>query len=353
MSISTKNYGVTHDGRPVERIELTAGSTRAVVINLGARLLEMWVPDRDGVVADIVLGYPDVPAHEAGTAYFGATCGRFGNRIRRGRFELDGTVHRLTVNEGLNHLHGGTVGFDQHLWKVIDIQSNSVRMRLELPDGDQGFPGALVAEMQLTLGEGSLDIVMTATADRTTVINMVHHSYWNLAGASSGNVLEQELQIDSDFYTPVDDELLPTGEILSVAGTPFDFRRRTAIGKAIREVDHGGAGRSAPAGYAGYDHNWILRKAAGEMGPCVWARDPKSGRQMTLRTNEPAVQFYPAGYLSDEVIGKHGGSYAPFQGFTLETQRFPDGPNFAHFPSCKLSPGEVYEHVMEFRFTTD
>jgi aldose 1-epimerase len=226
-------------------------------------------------------------------------------------------------------------------------------MRLELPDGDQGFPGALVAEMQLTVGEGSLDIVMTATADRTTVINMVHHSYWNLAGASSGNVLEQELQIDADFYTPVDDELMPTGEILSVAGTPFDFRRRTAIGKAIREVDHGGAGRSAPAGYAGYDHNWILRKAAGEMGPCVWARDPKSGRQMTLRTNEPAVQFYPAGYLSDEVIGKHGGSYAPFQGFTLETQRFPDGPNFAHFPSCKLSPGEVYEHVMEFRFTTD
>jgi aldose 1-epimerase len=350
MSITIDHYGFTSDGRPVQRIELVAGSTRAVVLDLGARLLEMWVPDRDGVAGDIVLGYPDVPAHEAGTAYFGATCGRFGNRIRRGRFELDGETHQLSINEGLNHLHGGQVGFDRYVWEIVETQDDSVLFRLELPDGDQGFPGALVAEMRLTIGEGRLDIVMTATTDRPTIVNMVHHSYWNLAGASSGDVLGQELQIHADFYTPVDDELMPTGEIRSVAGTPFDFRKPTPIGKAIRDVNHGGAGRSAPAGFAGYDHNWVLRKAAGDMGPGVWARDPKSGRQMTLRTNEPAVQFYPGGYLSADVTGKHGGPYAPFQGFTLETQRFPDAPNFGHFPSCKLLPGELYEHVMEFRF---
>lgn len=353
MSVTIDHYGVTSDGREVRRIELTAGSTRAVMIDLGARLLELWVPDRTGASADIVLGYPDVAAHEAGTAYFGATCGRFGNRIRRGQFELDGERHQLSINEGLNTLHGGEVGFDRHIWTIVETTSNSVNFRLDLPDGDQGFPGAMVAEMRMTVGDGSLDIVMSATADRRTVINMVHHSYWNLAGASSGDVLDHELRIDADFYTPVDDELMPTGEVRLVAGTPFDFREPTPIGRSIRDVDHAGAGRSAPAGYAGYDHNWVLRMAPGDMGSCVWVRDPKTGRQMTLRTNEPAVQFYPGGYLSADVIGKHGGSYAPFQGFTLETQHFPDSPNFGHFPSTQLAPGERYEHVMEFRFSAE
>jgi aldose 1-epimerase len=193
---------------------------------------------------------------------------------------------------------------------------------------------------------------MSAETTKPTVMNMVNHAYWNLAGAASGDVLDHELSIDADFFTPVDDELLPTGEVRAVEGSAFDFRHRTPVGREIRRVGSG-PGRTAPAGFAGYDHNWVLRGEPGSIRRCMTAVDRSSGRAMELWTNEPGVQLYTGGYLSNEVIGKHGGAYAPFQGFTLETQRFPDSPNIAHFPSSRLAPGERYEHVMRFRFSTE
>jgi aldose 1-epimerase len=346
-------YGTTSDGRTVHSVKLRAGDTTATFLDYGARLLELWLPDRAGRLADVVLGYSDIAAHEAGTAYFGATCGRYANRIRGGRFRLgDEDVH-VDVNEGPNHLHGGHVGFDRHVWTFETDGDDRVRFQLLRPDGDQGFPGAVRVGVDVLLGSRSLDITMSAQTTRLTVMNMVNHAYWNLAGAASGTVLDHLLCIDADFYTPVDTELLPTGEVRRVEGTPYDFRRPTPIGREIRHVVHDAPGRAAPGGLAGYDHNWVLREASGELRRCATAVDPTSGRAMELWSNEAGVQMYTAGYLSSDVIGKHGEPYAPFQGFTLETQRFPDSPNIGHFPSARLAPGERYEHVMSFRFSTD
>ena len=352
MGVSVSEYGIL-DGEPVRLITLDNGDIRAVFIDLGARLLELHVPDRRGDTADVVLGYPDIGAHVPGPAYFGATCGRFSNRIRRGRFVLDGAEFDLPVNEGLNHLHGGTVGFDQHRWPFkTDEAVNEVRFELESPDGDQGYPGALQITTTYRLDGRTLTIAMAAVTDAPTVINMVHHSYWNLGGHDAGDVLGHEVRLASDLYTPVDDELIPTGEVLSVAGTPFDFRDGAALGARIAEVDHGGAGRSAPAGFAGYDHNWVLRGQVGWMRDGVEVTEPRSGRKLLLRTTEPAVQLYTGGYLAG-VPGKAGARYQPFAGFTLETQRFPDSPNIGHFPSSVLRPGERYDHRMELVFSTD
>jgi aldose 1-epimerase len=353
MSITREPYGTTAEGENVDRITIEVGAARAVFLDLGARLLELWVPDKDGCPGDVVLGYPDVASHESGGAYFGATCGRYANRIRRGRFQLDGQAVQVSVNEGPNHLHGGVRGFDSHVWKVTATDHRSITFSLASPDGDQGFPGAadMLARYEFdTRADGSttMDVTMSATVDHATVMNMVNHSYWNLTGSSSTDVLDHRLTIDADFYTPVDDELLPTGEVRLVGGTPFDFRESTPIGARIRDVDHAGAGRPSPAGFAGYDHNWVLRGQAGSMRRCVSVWDPASGRTLELWTNEPAVQFYTGGYLSSDVPSKHGGGHVPFQGFTLETQRFPDSPNIGHFPSARLEAGGRYEHRMHF-----
>lgn len=357
MAAQVEHYGTTGDGRAVQRITLRCGDYRAVFIDYGARLVEFWMPDRDGRLDDIVLGHPNLADHEAGTAYFGAICGRYGNRIRGGRLILDGAEVQLSRNEGANHLHGGVVGFDRHVWNTEWPDESSVRFSLEVPDGDQGFPGRLTATVDVRLGDGTLDITMSAVTDRVTVVNMVQHSYWNLAGAGSGDILDQVMWIDADFYTPVDDQLLPTGEILRIAGTPFDFRKPTPIGRHIHDVGSegadGGSGRDAPGGFAGFDHNWVLRGSPGDLRHVVTVSDPGTGRRMELSTNEAGVQLYTAGYLTTDVAGKDGGHYAPFQGFTLETQRFPDSPNVGHFPSARLDPGDRYEHVMQFRFSTD
>ena len=210
------SYGTTSDGRAVRRITLRAGNLSATFLDYGARLLNMWLPDRAGRMADVVLGYPDIRAHEEGSAYFGATCGRYANRIRQGRFRLDGEDVQVDVNEGTNHLHGGRVGFDRHVWAFDTDGDNRVRFDLRSPDGDQGFPGEVRARVDALLGPDSLDITMSAETTKPTVMNMVNHAYWNLGGAASGDVLDHELSIDADFFTPVDDDLLPTGEVRAV-----------------------------------------------------------------------------------------------------------------------------------------
>jgi aldose 1-epimerase len=353
MPIQIDESTRTPDGSRTHRITLRVGGIEAVLTDLGARLLELRLPDRDGRSADVVLGNPDVGSNTTSAGYFGATCGRYANRIRRGSFVLDGRPVSVTTNEGANHLHGGDRGFDRKLWDwESDDTRNAVRFALLSPDGEEGFPGHLTATAEYVLGDSTLDITMTAQTTARTVVNLVNHAYWNLAGHDSGDVLEHYLEIESDFVTPVDDELIPTGEIRSVIGTPFDFRASHAIVDSIRDVKQSGAGRPTPGGFAGYDHNWVIRGQIGSMRPCVSLLDPESGRRLDLSTNEAGVQIYTGGYL-DGVPGKAGATYRPFQGLTLETQRFPDSPNHGHFPSSILRPGELYDHRMRFEFSID
>lgn len=353
MSIQIDTYGTIEDGRRAQRITLRTGQLLAVLTDFGARLLELHVPDREGRPADVVLGHPDLASNASSTTYFGATCGRYANRIRRGSFVLDGRAVSVTTNEGDNHLHGGAIGFDRRLWDMeTDETRNAIRFTLLSPDGEEGFPGHLTATTEYVLDESTLDIRMTAQTNIPTIVNMVNHAYWNLAGHDSGDVLGHRLRVQSDFVTPVDNDLIPTGEIRSVADTPFDFRTQHEIGAMIRDVEQGGAGRPAPAGFAGYDHNWVLDGQTGSMRPCVSLHEPVSGRRLDLSTNEAGVQIYTGGYL-DGVVGKAGVTYGPFQGLTLETQRFPDSPNNGHFPSSILRPGELYDHRMRFEFSVD
>jgi aldose 1-epimerase len=339
----------THvDGIEVQLITLTRGAYRAVVTDLGARLLELHVPGRDGTTADIVLQRSSLAEIAHDDNYMGSTAGRYANRIRAGRLEIDGTPVQLSLNEGANHLHGGVRGFDQKLWSAHTSKESEVTFWRVSPDGEEGYPGTLVTSVTYRLSDSALEIDIEATTDAPTVANIVHHSYFNLAGHDGGTVLDQVLQVRASHYLPVDEELLPTGEIRAVAGTPFDFREPTPIGKNIAEVDNSGAGR--PTGdVVGYDHNWVLDGIG--MRPVVVATDPASGRRLTMSTNQPGVQLYVGGYLAG-VTGKAPVStYPAFAGFTLETQTFPDAVNHSHFPSAALYPGQTYRNAVRFDFS--
>lgn len=332
-------------GRPTLAFVLDGGAgVTARVTDFGARLVELHVPGRDGTPADVVLGFDDAAAYAASDAYMGATVGRFGNRLARGRFVLDGVEHRVDANEGANTLHGGRHGWDRRIWSVDTVDEASVTFSTYSPNGDMGFPGACEVRCTYALAGARLRITMEAVSDAPTVVNMVHHSYVNLAGHASGDVMAQHLRIPADTYVPVDAEQLPTGEVLAVAGTPFDFRELHAIGRDLTGLP----------GTDGWDHNWCLRppQQAG-LVEALEAYDPASGRRMRAASTEPGVQVYTGGYLTDQVIGKGGLPYRKFAGFTLETQKFPDSPNVLHFPSTRLDAGELYRHEMLLEFSAD
>ncbi len=312
------------------------------VVALGARLTELHMPDAIGRVADVVLGFDTVEQYLASDAYMGATCGRYGSRIRGGTFSLDGQTCHVARNEGRHHAHGGYEGFDRKLWDAhADASSNTVTFTLISPDGDEGYPGTVTATTEYRLTDDNvLAIVMRAHSDRMTVINLVHHTYWNLSGHDAGDVRAHRLRLDADSYTPIDDELVPTGEVRSVAGTPFDFRQAMPIGRDLDAV---------PTANGGYDHNWCLNGPTGELRRCADLADPDSGRAIELFTTEPGVQLYTGGHFRDTVIGKGGRRYCRYAGLALETQRFPDAPNLGHFPDARLVPGAMYEHRMEVR----
>lgn len=340
MPIVTEPFGDLR-GVPVSAHTLTApGGLRATVIDYGARLTRMHVPDRTGVVADVTLGFDDLAAYVATDHYFGATCGRYGNRIREGRFMLDGRPVRIAPNEGPNTLHGGPDGFDRRIWHTTpDEAANAVTFTTVSVDGDQGFPGtlALTARYELT-SDGRLVIEMSGTTDAVTVLNMVNHAYWNMAGQGSGDILGQHMTLAADFYTPVDEALLPTGEVRAVAGTPFDFRAAKSVG---RDIDAEGVG---------YDHNWVLRQPGPGLREVATLWDPVSGRGLALRGTGPGVQVYVGGAMTGAMIGKGGTPYRRHAGTTFETQAWPDAPNHAHFPAARLDPGTVYRHRMEYAF---
>jgi aldose 1-epimerase len=337
------------DGQPVRAFTLDGGAgVTARVTDYGARLTELHAPGRDGSSADIVLGFDSVDGYVASTAYFGATVGRHANRIAGGRLPLRGQSHQLDRNEGPHHLHGGSRGWDRYVWDAEPSgDGRRVTFRMTSPDGDMGYPGECRVSSTYELDGTRLRITMEAVPDATSVVNMVHHSYVNLAGHASGDVLAQLLRLDADAYVPVGADLIPTGEIRAVAGTPFDFRSLHPIGQ-----------RLAPPGVAGgegvdYDHNWCLRGEPGVLHEAAEAYDLDSGRRLRLWTTERGVQMYAGGYLTDDVVGKGGQPYCRHGGFTLETQAFPNAPQMPQFPSAVVEAGQTYHHEMVLELTVD
>ena len=354
MTVTIEKFG--RPGTPqvdLIRIRNAAGS-HIGLIPVGARLVEAHFPDRDGNLADVVVGFDTIEDYLDNDTYAGSIAGRYANRITDGRFSLHGRSIELERNEGRNHIHGGIDGLDRQHWAyTADDDAGSVTFTHSSPDGHGGYPGTLDIAVTYRLGEDNVLLIdMMATTSKSTVLNLVHHSYWNLAGHASGTVLEQTLMINAQTYVPVDDELLATGEIRRVRETAFDFTYPHRIGDRITDVPAiGGAGRIEADAAGGYDHNWVLDGPRHELHLAAVATDPACGRRLTLSTTEPGVQMYTAGYMKN-LTGKDGAVYNAGAGFTLETQTFPCTPNVAYFPSAALEPEETYRHMMLLAFDT-
>ena len=322
-----------------------ANGMEVAITEYGAIVQRLTAPDRDGRYADVVLGFDSVAEYANPHPYFGAIVGRFGNRIGGATFTLDGEEYTLNANDGANSLHGGLRGFDKVLWQG-SADERSVTLTYVSRDGEEGYPGTLTATVVYTLtDDDELRIDFHATTDRATPVNLTNHSYFNLAGQGSGSILDHELTINADGFTPVDAALIPTGEIRPVDGTPFDFRNPTAIGARI------GADDEQLAFGRGYDHNWVLRRRGDGLQLAARVHEPGSGRVLEVFTTEPGVQFYSGNFLDGTVTGKGGVVYGHRSGFCLETQHFPDSPNQPGFPSTILGPGETYKSTTVFRFT--
>jgi aldose 1-epimerase len=344
--VTKSEFGNMPDGTKVEIYTLEEGAIRARIMTYGARLVSLEVPDRNGKVADIVLGYESLAGYTADPkSYFGAIVGRYGNRIAHASFTLDGKRYQLPANDNGNTLHGGIKGFDKLLWQAHEIP-NGVELTLVSKDGDQGFPGTLTARVRYTLEAHALKIEYFATTDKDTVLNLTNHSYFNLAGDGQGDILNHLMMIPADRYTPVDSTLIPTGELAPVAGTPLDFRHPTAIGARINDDNE----QLKLAG--GYDHNFVLNGKMGILHEAARVVEPTTGRVLTVETTQPGVQFYSGNFLDGTLHGKHGHVYEKHAGFCLETQHFPDSPNHPKFPTTELKPGQTYHEVTIFGFST-
>ncbi|MGW4566890.1 aldose epimerase family protein [Streptomyces sp. NPDC004561] len=334
-------FGTLADGTKVHRWSLENGGTRLKVLSYGGIVQSLEIPDRHGRYANVSLGYDNLAAYVAGTTYFGATIGRYGNRIARGRFTLDGKAYQLSVNDGVNSLHGGAKGFNTKVWDVEPFSAGpdvGLRLYYTSADGEMGYPGTLRTKVTFTLTRhGDWRIDYEATTDRPTVVNLTNHTYYNLAGEGSGSVYDHELWLAAGRYTPTDAGLIPTGELARTAGTPFDFTRRKPIGRDIR------VGRPQLVTAKGYDHNFVLDKGVtGRPEHVATLRDPGSGRTLKILTDQPGVQFYSGNFLDGTLVGPSGHTYRQGDGLALETQHFPDSPNEPSFPSTVLRPGETY-----------
>ncbi len=344
----TKNpYGQLADGTRIDSYTLkNKNGMAARIITYGAILTELWVPDRQGQFADVVLGFENLEGYLGESPYFGATIGRVANRIANGKFTLDGTEYTLATNNGPNSLHGGNQGFDKVVWEAEPLEvanGSAIKFNYLSPDGEEGYPGNLNTTVVYTLtDDNELKIEYTAETDQATPVNLTNHSYWNLDG--SANILDHELRLAADHYTPVDETLIPTGEIAPVAGTPMDFTKPQTIGSRIDQLQ-GDPG--------GYDHNYVLTDKKPSMKLAARVRGPQSGRVMEIRTTEPGVQFYSGNFLDGTITGKYGQVYQKHAAFCLETQHFPDAVNHPNFPSIILRPGETYQSMSVYKFLTD
>ncbi len=344
-------FGTTADGVPVEIFTLrNSRGLTARVMTRGATLVSLQVPDRNGALADVVLGFDDLAGYEGdGNQYFGCTTGRVCNRIAGGKFTLGDREYTLAVNNGPNALHGGVKrSLDKVVWRArpLDVSNGqAVRFRYTSPDGEEGFPGEVQFSVTYTLTENNeLRIDYRAVTNHTTPINLTNHSYFNLAGEGTPTVLNHELMLDADRYTPTDATLIPTGEIASVEGTPLDFRTPQVVGVRIAQLD------DTPA--QGYDHNYVLNGEAGRLRKVGWLKDPASGRVLTLHTDQPGVQLYSGNFLRGQA-GKGGKPYPRRCALCLETQHYPDSVHHPHFPSILLQPGETYRHTTVFAFSAE
>jgi len=348
-TISMRPFGKTRDGRSVTEFSLDNGrGLRADVIDYGAVVRRLFAPDRRGREADVVLGFDDLRQYEKESPHFGCVTGRFANRIAKGRFKLGGKTYRLAINNGPNSLHGGLVGIDKVVWQAeprfVDGQP-AIKFTHTSPDGDEGYPGNLAMTMWYVLTKkNGLVLDYRATTDKATVLNLTNHSYFNLKGEGKGNILDHEVKLNASRFTPVDADLIPSGEIASVKGTPLDFTKFHRVGERINS-DHEQMRRGN-----GYDHNFVLNSEDGSLAKAATVREPKSGRVMDVFTTEPAVQLYTGNFLRGPV-GKSDKAYKFRHGLCLECQHFPDSPNQPSFPTTVLKKGEIYSQVTEYRFS--
>lgn len=348
MKIKRETWGTLKSGETADLFTLTnKNGLEARITNYGGIIVSLKVPDKAGKPGDVVLGFDTLAEYEAKNPFFGCITGRYANRIGNAAFKLDGKEFKVTANSGRNHIHGGKVGFDKKLWKAAEVTGSGgvgVQFSYRSPNGEEGFPGTLDSKVTYLLtDDNAFTIDYSATTDAPTVVNLTNHSYFNLAGEGSGDVLGHELMIPAEKFTPTDDELITTGEIASLIGTPLDFTTPHLIGERI------GADFKPLIQGLGYDHNFVLNGTGMKLAARV--RDPKSGRVMEVRTTEPGVQLYTANHTN--TTGKGGHAYKPRSALCLETQHFPDAPNKPAFASCALRPGDTYRHTTEFKFSTE
>ncbi|WP_116465787.1 aldose epimerase family protein [Flagellimonas flava] len=345
-----ENFKTEIEGDSVKLYTLRNGKgIEAYFTNFGQRLVSLYVPDKNGKLEDIVLGFNSLEEYgQEGAAYFGATIGRYGNRIANGSFVLDGKTYPLAKNNGPNHLHGGLKGFDNVVWKVDEVSQKSIQFSRISPDGEEGYPGNLAVKVSYKLTEDNeLKISYEATTDKKTVVNLTHHSFFNLKGEGNGTIEDHILTINADLYTPIDENLIPTGELANVKQTPLDFTSPKTIGQDI----HNNSSQLTMAG--GFDHNYILETSSKNSEGLVMAakvEEPSSGRTMEVYTNEPGIQFYSGNFLDGTVKGKSGRKYLKRGAFCLETQHYPNSPNQSGFPSTELDVGDTYTSVCVYKF---
>jgi len=346
--IKKQPFGKTADQEAVDLYTLTnANGVEVAIMTYGGTVVSLKVPDRTGKMTDVVLGYESLEGYLKSSPYFGCIVGRYGNRIAKGAFSLNGHQYTLPKNDGENTLHGGIKAFDKVVWKASEVKSKTgvgLSLSYTSKDGEEGFPGNLSVRVVYTLtNKNELKIDYSATTDKITVINLTHHSYFNLAG--EGSILNHEMMINADRFTPVDSGLIPTGELRSVKGGPLDFTKPARIGARIDEQNEQLVlGR-------GYDHNWVLNNNTGRLALAARAYEPASGRVMEVYTTEPGLQFYTGNFLDGSITGKGGQVYKKRYGFCLETQHFPDSPNKPNFPSTVLKPGQKYQSTTVYKFS--
>lgn len=345
--ISVQQWGTTTDGKPVSLYTFrNAKGAEVKISNYGGIVTQVRVPDRSGKLGDVVLGYDNLADYQKDSPYFGCLIGRYGNRIARGKFTLNGQQYTLATNNYPNHLHGGVKGFDKQVWTpklVATPDGTALELTYVSKDGEEGYPGTLTVKALYTwTADNEIRLEYTATTDKDTVVNLTQHSYFNLAG--KGDILGHVVMMPADRYTPVDSTLIPTGQLPSVQGTPFDFRKATAIGARINQDD-----QQLKYGN-GYDHNWVFDKKTGDLSLLARVTEPTTGRMLEVLSTEPGLQFYSGNFLDGTLTGKGGWNYKFRNGFCMEPQHFPDSPNQSNFPSVVLKPGQTYKNTIVYRF---
>jgi aldose 1-epimerase len=348
--LTRAEFGKTLDGVPVQIYTLTnKNGLEARITNYGGIVVSLQAPDRNGTMADVILGFETLHDYlTSPSPYFGALVGRYGNRIGHARFTLDGVEYKLAANNGQNSLHGGVHGFNKAVWTPRELPDGGLELTYLSKDGEEGYPGSLKVIVTYRLTDANeLKIDYAATTDKDTVLNLTNHAYFNLKGAGNGDILGHVVTLNADRFTPVDAGLIPTGELRAVSGTPFDFRKATAVGARIEQNDE-----QLKLG-KGYDHNWVLNKDGAAPSLAARVEEPSSGRVLEAFTDQPGVQFYTGNSLDGSIKGKSGKPYGRFSGLCLETQHFPDSPNKPGFPSTELKPGQTFHSTTIYRFTTN